>query len=365
MAIEDLSIVVNVSGDEKAQAKLRALDRMLEQTRKRAVALNPMRINIVTKLDDRITGPARKMQNLLGSMAKKPVVVAVSTKAIAGAQTALSSLTKGANSKQSVVLSVVDKATTAIRGVWGTVKDKMFTLGLKVSTGAFTLFKEAIKLAMVADKVSFGETVAGQLAVIKGAYDNLLGSFGKGILEAVKPRLAKIVDWLGQNKEKVEEWKDTLTRLGKEAFDGLLSWGEDCLKSLVKIFDDPGFQKLSWGDKVIYLLEKMLDAMNVWMAGPGGKKVEEIFVKLAEIATRAWLTAIGRMIKGSANALSKGNFLGATGLAAGANALSGGLLLRGVSSLGKGLFNVGKEAYVKGGGGTLSRLGSAGRFMGR
>ena len=44
---------------------------------------------------------------------------------------------------------------------------------------------------------------------------------------------------------------------------------------------------MGMGDKLIYGIEYWLDEVSKWLQGAGGKKVEKVFVEMAEIAGRA------------------------------------------------------------------------------
>lgn len=53
----ELDLLVNITGDEEAKSKLKAIDRLMEQSRMRGEALNRMRISPVASLADRISAP--------------------------------------------------------------------------------------------------------------------------------------------------------------------------------------------------------------------------------------------------------------------------------------------------------------------
>lgn len=96
------------------------------------------------------------------------------------------------------------------------------------------------------------------------------------------------------------------------------------------------FKNLDWGDKLIIVLEKGIDEIGAWLDGEGGQKAEKVFVKLTEIATRAWLTAVVGLTKNAAESMGNGNILGAVGLLLTAKMFGGGLLAKGVQGVFKG-----------------------------
>jgi len=167
-------------------------------------------------------------------------------------------------------------------------------------------------------------------------------AFGEGIRQAVVPAMQKFTDKLTANEKGLKQVQDRLTEIGRgvggwivDRFEGIYYW-------LERLSSDEKFKKMVWGDKLIFVLNSGLDAVSKWLDGPGGAKVQEIFIKFGEIAVKAWLTGLTSMAKGSVSALANGNILGAAGLAAGFSLLGGGMLLKGALGAGKGLFGAGK-----------------------
>ncbi|MEM3453452.1 MAG: hypothetical protein QW835_07520 [Candidatus Hadarchaeum sp.] len=105
-----------------------------------------------------------------------------------------------------------------------------------------------------AEKLS--QTAIGRISTITDNIKTLFRSAGIGALETIKPRLEKIIDWFDKNQKTVSLWRDRLTSFGRQAFEGILSSGERFFGRLMAKFEDPGFQKLSWGEKVVTLLDE-------------------------------------------------------------------------------------------------------------
>ncbi|SFH21149.1 Phage tail tape-measure protein, controls tail length [Desulfotomaculum arcticum] len=210
------------------------------------------------------------------------------------------------------------------------------------------LEKAEQKFAGGAEKLS--QTATGRFSTITDTIKTLFRQAGVGSLEEINPRLRKITDWFDKNEKTIERWKDSLVKFGGQAADAVLSKMERAFEYIrVRYLDNPEFQELSFDGKVDFImkdiskaLDKMVDDMNTWVSGPGGKRVEELFIKLAEIATRAWITALGGMAKGSVDAALHGNIIGSAGLAMGAGLLGGGMVLRGAWGAGRGLANAGR-----------------------
>lgn len=125
-----------------------------------------------------------------------------------------------------------------------------------------------------------------------------------------------------------------------------------------ELASDEKFQAMEWGDKIVYVLDRMIDAVDKWSSGSGGEQMGKVFTKLAEIGMRAWLTALGGMMKGSLNSLLNGNITGAVGLAMGANFLGAGSLIKGGYGLAKSAFGSGSAASGAASGATGGMMGA-------
>lgn len=75
-----IDIVIDVTGDEQTKGKLKAMDKFMESARRRAQMLNKVRISPAAKLNDKISGPARRIQSVLTSMAKRTWTVTIKAK---------------------------------------------------------------------------------------------------------------------------------------------------------------------------------------------------------------------------------------------------------------------------------------------
>lgn len=126
------------------------------------------------------------------------------------------------------------------------------------------------KFAGGAEKLS--ATAKGRISTITDFLKTQFRSAGKGMLEALSPRLKKISDWFDKNPEKVAYWKNKLVSLGKETFEGILSKGEVFLGKLMAKFEDPGFQKLNWGGKLAALIGEV-ESVVIPAAGRAGAKI--------------------------------------------------------------------------------------------
>lgn len=104
-------------------------------------------------------------------------------------------------------------------------------------------------------------TAVGLLSTIIGRIQTLFRSAGFGILEAVKPRLEKIVDWFVKNQKTVEKWKRGLKLAARDAFERMLRFGERTLGRINEMIKSPEFERADWGTKLQMILSKAADVV--------------------------------------------------------------------------------------------------------
>ncbi|MFZ5688680.1 MAG: hypothetical protein ACOY9Y_10995 [Bacillota bacterium] len=100
------------------------------------------------------------------------------------------------------------------------------------------------------------QTSFGMLSTISDTIKTFFRSAGMGALNEMNPRLKRITDWFDSHPATVNRWKENITRSAAQAFDDMLSWGEEFLGKLNKRFNEPGFEKLNWGEKLAIVIDE-------------------------------------------------------------------------------------------------------------
>jgi len=197
-------------------------------------------------------------------------------------------------------------------------------------------------------------SLLGMTAVIKDTATLTVCHFGKGMAGPVKRILMDIIGLTDETGGKFEEFQRKLEQLGERVglkFEQVYGRIKEFWNNLSA---DPEFQKLDFGDKIIYVINLALDEVIAWLDSEGGMKLQETFVKLGEIGAKAWIAGLKGAFKGAVSSAARGNLVGAGAMLGLASMLGGGMVLRGAWGLGKGLFGAGKWALGK------LALGSAG-----
>jgi len=197
-------------------------------------------------------------------------------------------------------------------------------------------------------------SLLGMTAVIKDTAQLTVWHFGKGMAGSVKRILMDIIGLTEDTGGAFEEFQRRLERAGERV--GLKF--EQVYGRIRRFWDnlsaDPEFQKLNFGDKLIYILNLALDKVDAWLSGEGSQRLQETFSKIGGIIAKTWYKGMTSLGERTIQELKEGDIKGALVPAAIMWMMSGGALARGAWGLGKGLFGAGKWALGKLGLGSAS-----------
>jgi len=129
----------------------------------------------------------------------------------------------------------------------------------------------------------------------------ILKRFGDGLKSVLGPRLEQLIDWFDGNKEAVEAWGKKLEEMGRKV--GMRVTGIiDRVKALFQgISGAPGFDEMSWSEKVIVALEKILEAVTAWLKGPGGEAIKKTGETLGSLLAAGLEGAIPNIVPVAVN----------------------------------------------------------------
>lgn len=209
--------------------------------------------------------------------------------------------------------------TDAIRG--GAILTKMGGKGVRDMAGAMTEYTAA---EVARQK---WENAKGDIVRLQSAFQN----FQVQALGPLEPAINRVSGALS------DFFRDNTSG----AADQMQNLSNRIVGFMDSLAGDEKFQQMEWGDKVVYVLDKMLEAIDEWVSGPGGQQFGKVLEKLAEIGMRAFMAALMGLFKGAIKSLFEGNFIGAAGLGLGFTMLGGGKILGGLA---KGAKAVGKVA---------------------
>lgn len=185
----------------------------------------------------------------------------------------------------------------------------------------------------------------GAVEQLRGAFETLQIVAAEGALPVIKKVALAAADSFEQSAPKVEKAGKRIGKAldeilapfttTKPEFDAMRAKMDpeylDAYYSELSKYNK--FKEMDFSDKVIYALDVSSDKIQEWVNGPGGKKFEKIFAKLAEISVNAYVGALKGLLSSSVNQALQGNIASAAGLGFLANMLTGGLLAKGAGAL--------------------------------
>ena len=209
--------------------------------------------------------------------------------------------------------------------------------------GGLVLIKEGAegirKMRQEMTKFTASSVALEKLNNAKGSIEQLRGAFETFQIEALaplEPAITKIAN----------AFTDLFSNT--EVLDSVKGGVSDVSDSIIGFIDELSgneqFQQMQWGDKIVFVLDRAMEAVDKWASGPGGEQFGKVMTKLAEIGIKAFVTALLGMMKASLTAVFEGNFSGALALALGASFMGGGKLLSGLFKAGKNVLDWGKNA---------------------
>lgn len=209
--------------------------------------------------------------------------------------------------------------------------------------GGLVLIKEGAegirKMRQEMTKFTASSVALEKLNNAKGSIEQLRGAFETFQIEVfapLEPAITKIAN----------AFTDLLS--DTEVLDSVKGRVKDVSDSIISFIDELSgneqFKQMQWGDKIVFILDKAMEAVDKWASGSGGEQFGKVMTKLAEIGIKAFVTALLGMMKASLTAIFEGNFSGALALALGASFMGGGKLLSGLFKVGNNALDWGKNA---------------------
>lgn len=215
--------------------------------------------------------------------------------------------------------------------------------GLDAIRGGLVLIKEGAegirKMRQEMTKFTASSVALEKLNNAKGSIEQLRGAFETFQIEALaplEPAITKIAN----------AFTDIFSNT--EVLDSVKGGVNDVSDSIIGFIDELSeneqFKQMQWGDKIVFVLDRAMEAVDKWASGPGGEQFGKVMTKLAEIGIKAFVTALLGMMKASLTAVFEGNFSGALALALGASFMGGGKVLSSLFKAGKNVLDWGKNA---------------------
>lgn len=230
-------------------------------------------------------------------------------------------------------------------GLTGEQMGRLAEQGIDAKT-AMEAIVRALETNFVGGMERMSVSLIGLTSTIKDTARLTVTEFGAGMATPVRRVLLDLVGLTDGTNGSIEAFQQTLRRAGEqvgETFERIYHQLKGFWSTLAA---DPEFQKLTFGDRLIFLLNKGLDGILTWINGEGGARFGEIFGKIGEIAARAWLSGLQGAFSRAVSEAGKGNVGGAAAMLGMMGLMGGGLVAKGAigagKALGKGALGTGK-----------------------
>ena len=184
----------------------------------------------------------------------------------------------------------------------------------------------------------FNDDLIALTSNVKESGRVIVWGFGEGMAKPVIRILQDLTGILDPASKKFADFREQVKSAGEQVGEFM----ERVYTRIKELFSDERFQEMSFGDKIIFLIDRGLDEVNNYLDGPGGEKVESIFTKLGSIAGRAWIAGLKGAFTITAKEIGQGNIFGALAFGGLFSLLGGGLILRGLYGAGRKAFSAGR-----------------------
>ncbi len=181
----------------------------------------------------------------------------------------------------------------------------------------------------------FNDDLLALIANLRETAVLVVWDFGEGMAKPVTRILQDLTGILEPTSKKFTDFREQVKSAGEQVGESM----ERAYTRIKELFSDERFQGMSFGDKIIFLIDRGLDEIDNYLDGPGGEKVESIFTKLGSIAGRAWIASLKGTFTIAAKETGQGNIFGALAFGGLFSLLGGGLILRGLYGAGRKVFD--------------------------
>jgi len=231
-------------------------------------------------------------------------------------------------------------------GLTGDALEDLGKRGIPAKT-AMEAIVRALEKNFAGGMEKMSRSLLGLVSTVKDTANLTVTAFGAGMAEPVRRILLDLVDITDYTGAKYKAFQAKLQDAGRRVGEYFERVYKKVKQFWSELSADPEFQKMDFGDKIIYIINLALDKISTWLNSEGGMKLQTIFAKIGEIAAKAWLAGLKGAVKGMTSSAASGNILGAGAMLGLASALGGGLVLRGAIGAGKGVYSAGKWVFSK------------------
>ncbi len=252
-------------------------------------------IKEASKLLDNLTEYAEKAEDALNSLIEKAkkefdsIDCSKAKKELEGLETSGKRVKRElkdlARDRYEILLEVKDKVSPVLSDIKGGIKGiagKTWNVTLKAvdditrpAQGILNLLS-FIQGALLNGAGAVGD-FAGLEDISNTLQNTLMGQWGIGLWEGLKPGLEKISDWLDENQDTVDEWADRLEEMGAALSSSFIGQIEKAQRAIQELLEDPVWRNADFFDKIEIAWDRLIaDPLTEWWNTAGKERVSGI-----------------------------------------------------------------------------------------
>jgi tape measure domain-containing protein len=158
-------------------------------------------------------------------------------------------------------------------GLTGDALDNLAKEGIEAKR-AMEAIVRALKKNFAGGMEKMSKSLLGLTATVKDTASLTVWHFGAGMAEPVRRILLDVVGLTDETGGKFEEFQKRLERAGERVgrkFEEMYRGAKQFFRELTAT---PGWNQMTWSEKVTLALDMILETITAWLKGPGGEAIK-------------------------------------------------------------------------------------------
>jgi len=136
------------------------------------------------------------------------------------------------------------------------------------------------------------KTLLGLFSSLKDILNiEIFSVLGRGIKDVIQGPLSKLIDKFTKTEDSSKKFEDTIYNIGKNIGTYFVNIVSSITKFIQKIGSDENFKKLDFSGKIVYILEKVLDKVDIWI-----KSKEQEIEKISSFVTTTLIDSLEKAL---------------------------------------------------------------------
>ncbi len=159
-------------------------------------------------------------------------------------------------------------------GLTGDALDNLAKEGIDAKT-AMDAIVRALEKNFAGGMEKMSKSLLGLISTVKDTVNLTIWHFGAGMAEPVRRILLDVVGLTDETGGAFEEFQKRLERAGEIVGRKFEQMYEGVKRFFHDLTNTPGFNEMTWSEKVTVALDKILESVTAWLKGPGGEAIKK------------------------------------------------------------------------------------------